>query len=463
MHNRDNLKRAALLLIDLGKAQSIEEAEEILSRYRITVAVGQNAANSESGQACLLTIVNSGIRACVGGVRVIGIRGDEDVLTPLASEANLGGALRGLGGEIGSELFEGTPIIVLGDYQGDLHGETIIRATYEGFSGGLVPKEEGFHLAEDSSFPPSAIFAGALSVSECFAALLGDNILAGQRSLGLSLIDPQANWRTPITAKDIYLPEDLWILGLGHLGQAYAWTLASLPYPSDQKPCIYIQDFDVATQANLSTSVLTHSENIGELKTRYTAKWLEERGFRTRLVERRFADDFRRLHNEPNILLCGVDNLPTRRLLENPGFTLVVDAGLGESAADYDGFNLHVFTNKGRAANAFPETGPSRNPDQRAAKNQAAYDSLGKDQCGIYWAADIAVGVPFVGVAVSCLVISSVIRAIMGEVLLDTVTGSMKSLDLIDFYSEGTIIRNPGFILPQESPGFDGSKPSLTR
>ena len=46
------------------------------------------------------------------------------------------------------------------------------------------------------------------------------------------------------------------------------------------------------------------------------ALWCESRGFRTSIVERRFADDFRVAGDEPRVALCGVDNAPARADLE---------------------------------------------------------------------------------------------------------------------------------------------------
>lgn len=450
MYTKDTLHRAALLLMKRGKAKSADEAHEMLKRYQITVAIGPDAANTGSGQACLLSVINTAVRACIGGVSVVGIQGDESVLTPLTLMASLADAVEELGGRIITEPLENTPLIIIGNYKGNVAGGPIVRATFGGFSGGVIPIEEDFQLAEDSDFPPSAVFAGALAVAECFAALLDNNVLVGQRALGLNLYDPQNDWRNPKSATGVLLPADLWLLGLGHLGQAYAWTLGALPYATGTKPRLYLQDFDTANKANLSTSVLTGQDDIEKLKTRITSKWLEERGFATRLVERRFDKDLQRNPDEPNILLCGVDNPETRRLLESPGFALVIDAGLGASAADYDGFTLHTFTNRRRAQNAYPDSGRSQRRQAGNDKNRAAVEGLGKDQCGLYWGLEVAVGVPFVGVAVSCLVITQIVRAIDGAPLLDTLSGALNCLDLVDFYSEGVAIRNPGYKEPKQ-------------
>lgn len=448
MHNRDNLHRTALLLIDLKRAKTVEAAYSILNQYRLTIAIGQNAANSESGQACLLTIINIAIRSCSGGVQVLGITGNEPTLTPLASSETLRESIQELGGAIVNDSHEDAPVIFIGDYDLPINSPLKIRATYGGWSGGIIPKDESFRLSEDSGFPPAAIFAGALAVSECFAYLFENKITAGSRAMGLSLYEPESDWRHPVE-ETLYLPESLWLLGLGHLGQAYAWALAALPYPANKKPCITLQDYDVAIKANISTSVLTQPANLEQMKTRIVSSWLEKRGFETRMIERKFTGDLRVTYSDPNdpkILLCGVDNPTARRLLENPGFQFVIDAGLGSTAGDYDGFCIQTFTNTGRAAKAFPDSTRKQSRQKRVENNQAGYDSLGHDQCGMHWAADIMVGVPFVGVATACLVISSAIRAIAGHFIYETISGSLRNIDLITAYKTDTTIRNPGYI-----------------
>jgi hypothetical protein len=446
MHDRDNLRRAALILIDLKRVTSIDEAYAVLDRYRLRVAIGPDAARTEAGQACLLTIVNVGARACVGGVHVTGLDGTEPLLTELGAGTTLARSVRRLGGIADVEVLGNTPVILIGDVSSQPEGEPKVRATYGGWTGAIVPDGDVFRLAEDSGFPPAAVLAGTLAVSECFSSLLGADVAAGYRPMGLSLYEPGRDWRSAIEPAGVYLPDALWLLGLGHLGQAYAWTLAALPYPLDQRPIVYLQDYDIATAANASTSVLTHSHHVARMKTRVVSRWLESRRFTTYLIERRFSEDFRLGRDEPRILVCGVDNLPTRRLLERPGFGFVLDAGLGATAADYDGFFVQAFTDTGRAATAFPEPTRVQTRQDRISNNRAAYDSLGLDECGMHWAADVVVGVPFVGVAVSCLVLAAVVRAIGGDSLWDTVSGNLRSIDLVDAYSAGTIVRNPGYI-----------------
>jgi len=55
--------------------------------------------------------------------------------------------------------------------------------------------------------------------------------MAGKRHAGLSLWRPGADWLVPDQDEPTlqYLPSQLWLIGLGNLGQAFSWSLACLP------------------------------------------------------------------------------------------------------------------------------------------------------------------------------------------------------------------------------------------
>ena len=72
---------------------------------------------------------------------------------------------------------------------------------------------------------------------------------AGRRALGLSLWrpGPEADWLQPDESEPplTYLPSRLWLIGLGHLGQAYLWGLGLLPYKDPADVALVLQDIDV--------------------------------------------------------------------------------------------------------------------------------------------------------------------------------------------------------------------------
>jgi len=128
------------------------------------------------------------------------------------------------------------------------------------------------------------VLAGALAVSEAFQHVRGGNPMAGRRTVGLSLWRPEeSNSWLDCEEKGPELnclPAKLWIIGLGHLGQAFLWTLGFLPYSHPENVSLVLQDFDVLSDANDSTSPLTFAPVKKEKKTRAIAKWCEDRGLK---------------------------------------------------------------------------------------------------------------------------------------------------------------------------------------
>ena len=123
---------------------------------------------------------------------------------------------------------------------------------------------------------------------EVFQHLSGFSALAARRPAGVALWTPGVPWQRAESGPDLdVLPQSLWLVGLGHLGQAYLWTLSCLPYADPSAVSLTLQDDDRATDANRSTSPLTFQTDIGRRKTRIAADWMEPCGMETRLIERR--------------------------------------------------------------------------------------------------------------------------------------------------------------------------------
>jgi hypothetical protein len=169
--------------------------------------------------------------------------------------------------------------------------------------------------------------------------------MAGRRSSGLSLWQPGVDWLAddPTEPTLSYLPSRLWLIGLGNLGQAFAWLLACLPYKNRSEVELVLQDFDRIAESNDSTSLLSTLESIGRKKTRAIGAWLESIGFSTALEERRFGEWTQRAMHEPGVALCGVDNALARAALGKAGFDLVIEAGLGAGPQGFRNFSVHSF------------------------------------------------------------------------------------------------------------------------
>lgn len=438
MKNKSSLHRAVKILLQRERVRTIEEGYELLRTFSVGVKISHEGCENALAQTALATFVNAAQRVFLGGVFVELPLRDAPCLSPLLLARTLGDAMEDLGADI-SEIPVDAPTLLIGDLCPS--GRPEIRAFFSGWSGGIVPS--GDESATDAdAISLTAVLSASLAASEMFRFYSGEAAQFGSSRVGLSLHDPGAPWDVPVICGSVFAPDALWLLGLGHLGQAYAWSLASIPF-AERKPRLMLQDAGLIEDANLSTSVLTFEKDLGKLKTRTVATWLEARGFDTRITERLFTGDSLVQLGEPRILLGGVDNVEARQAVEDPGFDLIVDAGLSPLGKSYDWLTIKTFTGTGRARTVFSE--PTRGT-QASALEIAAYRSLGLDECGVNELAGVAVGVPFVGLAASTLVLSEVIRALHGKPLTTSMAGRVHVLNEIERVTGEPLATNPGFI-----------------
>ena len=261
--------------------------------------------------------------------------------------------------------------------------------------------------------PLAPMLAAGLAVDEAFAFVADGDGVAGRRPLGLSLWNPSSDWLADDGAPPLeFLPSRLWLIGLGHLGQAYLWALGLLPYPVGGLELV-LQDIDVITRSTESTSILTDASMIKSKKTRAMAAWAEARGFTTSIQERRFDDSFRLQADEPRVALCGVDNAIARRALDGAGFELVVEAGLGNGHRDFRTMRVHTLPGTRTASEIWKDIGSGEDVSDQPAYQQMLAEGV-VDRCGMTMLAGKAVGAPFVGAVASTLVISQLLRLLHG-------------------------------------------------
>jgi hypothetical protein len=284
------------------------------------------------------------------------------------------------------------------------------------------------------------VFGGALALSEVFAFVLQLHDDAGRRQTGLSLwdLDPTANLRDAAIGPDVkYWPSKLWLIGLGHLGQAFLWSLASLAFPKPGDVEIMLQDWDVVGEENHSTGLLIEVPSIGQQKTRVADQWLAVRGFRTRLVERQFASGWAIQPDDPSVLLVGVDSGTVRAEIARATATALtglthIDVGLGPTSSDFDDIILHAAPFRTSVTEGW-DTAVAR----MAAKTDAAVasealravgDANGLDTCGMVRFAQISTGVPYVGAAAAAIAVAEILRRLSGAAPLSTVSARLRDL-----------------------------------
>jgi hypothetical protein len=464
--DQDTLHRGVKLEMDFGDAKSLKDAERIVRGYVLQIRAGSGVAHSRTRQAALLTAVNAGSRAFLGGVHV---QLDEDFsfTTPWDQDRSVKDTLSDFDNvTFVQELDPNRPVIIIGE--ADWNGGLPLYTTWEGWAAGVVIKPLD-RLAEETEFALTGVLSGALAVSEAFQWTRGYHVAAA-REVGLSLWAPDQNWRLPDASGPAlkYLPANYWLLGLGHLGQAYAWALGFLPFPIAKRDqiSIMLQDFDAIADANEATSMLVRNHARG-LKTHVVARELQRLGLTPRITDRRFDKHTHPNQEEPaepRLALGGFDNLQPRRLLDGTGFSYVVDAGIGVGRNEYLGIEIHTFPSSRTANDVFPEESDVRPNDKlldrdayRVAAEHAVQTgeatTLDAARCGLIDIAGKAAGAAFVGSVAATIALSELLRIVNGGAQYETITLNLRAPGNVSAYRnpEQRTIRNPGFVQADQS------------
>jgi len=227
--------------------------------YSVTLSCGDDVAQSYTLQLAILTAANIASRCFPGAVRVALSQRltDASLLLWPSLKQSFGQALVSLLGPealASSNHFTAGRMVIFGD-AGDDYGSAL-RVTFDGWIAKVGPVRDFGRLPEREYCSLVGILAAALAVSELFLVFAEISLAATRRTVALSLWRPDLDISNP-SALGIpveFLPRDLWMLGLGHLGNAYLWSLATLPYRDPGETKIYLNDFDEIETDNVETS-----------------------------------------------------------------------------------------------------------------------------------------------------------------------------------------------------------------
>ncbi|MDA4848785.1 hypothetical protein [Hoeflea poritis] len=434
MLDSSTLHRGAKYFMDCGRAATHEEAMALLSSFGLSIHVGESIAHSREQQIALLTLVNLARRSFLAGVEVLGLP-EAKPLTRLTRARSLARAVMDYGGHVTGQANTAWPAAVIGDATRPFSQCPAWRLTWSGWRGGIIPAENVHQrLQDDGMLPLAPAFAAACCAAEAFAFYAGDHVMAGHRPLGLSLWKPGVDWLIPdeTEPKLQWLPSQLWLIGLGNLGQAFAWLLTTLPYAEPREVKLVLQDDDRLAESNDSTSLLSFTKHIGHRKTRIIGEWLDARGFNTYLLENRFGPWTTRTDEDPSVALCGVDNALARASLERPGFGLVIEAGLGGGPEAFRSLSLHCFPASRRSADIWSKDIAASQANVEHLPAYQAMKKSGVDACGLTQLASRTVGIPFVGLIAGAMVIAELLRRLHGGIALELAAGSAFALDAIE-------------------------------
>lgn len=423
----DNLNRLALGIIEKNKC-SYQDSLQILGSLKLYVKCGDAIRKSVSLQAALLTIVNTGKRAFLGGVNVA-MPNDVDLVSPWPFSTNLNQAVINLGGTIVSEAEIGNNFSIHLGLPASIE-ENSIEVVCNGWIGGISNGIDKIDLKQEVDFALGGILGGAIAVSSIFMRQTNINPSLCDHSTGISLWRPDLNWTSAEAQGPVldYLPKRFWLLGLGHLGQAYAWTISMLPYAKPDDCSFLLQDFDKVTDGNYSAGLLTDRQTTTPRKTRHCATWLESFRFTVTITERKYDSNTIRTDEEPYLALCGFDNAESRLPLEGTGFDLVVESAIGDGVSDFDSIITHTFPGANRKPSDLWGEQSEKNINE--ALIDAMQKEVRKEECGVLVTnlASKAMSASFVGAVASTLVIGEVLRGLHGGMRYGSIVLRLRSI-----------------------------------
>lgn len=427
--NEKNFSRLAAAIMQFYDCD-YESALNRLVSFKLKLICGKKIKTSRSLQAGLITAVNCGKRAFHGGVDVYLPEDNIPLQIKWKGRKTLNEVVEIHGGSISkSKPDKDDYILTFGKKPQTDNSLQIITS---GWRGGVISNGDHISFKKETDLELSGIAAASLGVARAFLKISGILPFVMDESAGLSLWRPDMDWtdKNSDGPKIDHLPERLWILGLGHLGQAYLWNLSFLY--GDNKPSILLQDFDYVEAGNYSSGLLLNKNDQGLRKTRIVSEWLERQGFTTIITERKFDKNIKRVEEEPRIALCGFDSASSRALLENAGFDLIIESALGGNLSDFDSIQLHTFpSSRFKAAEVWNEDNPDSSVFNEAVLNEFKDD----EKCGIFadTLASKAISTSFVGAFAGSLVVAELLKSLHQGIKSEFISTKMRSLNNIQF------------------------------
>jgi len=385
-----------------GSEQDFDQAAAALNAVKIAITVGDAQLRSAAGQAAVLTIVTTAMK-CFGRAELV-CSGDAPLIRRLLFGSTLVQAARTTGAEVVTEVSSDVSHVIAVGADGPV--DPFLRCWWDGWHAGIRPAWEN-DAAGDSGNPFSGVFAGGLAVREVFA-----NAIGRQRSVSRSTT---INLWQPWTRKVEYapltlsLPQKLWLVGLGHLGQGFLWSLSQLPV--EDRHAI-LQDDQWVGEENVATGLVTLGADVQakNRKTRVAARWLEAAGWTTSIIERRNYGDLKLAFDDPPIILTSIDEPLARIDIAKAGHPYLIDAGVGHGAFDFEMAQIRVIPNGIEAASLWARPEQAKSVESLLKRRAYVEHARKFDKCGTFTLAEASAAVPFVGAAVGALTIAQLLR-----------------------------------------------------
>lgn len=307
----------------------IEDALNQMQNTTIWLIADESINSSISEQISLLTATNIAHRV-FGSIKCF-IPNDTPNLLPF-KEKLFSELVIGFGGKVeetGQPKTNEVKIL----FGKECYDINCIEAISSGWRGGinLIDQDRIQLLNKNNPISLRPVASASIACYAAFCKVYGLESSRIDMNTGLSLWNLNAgkNWfkDTNDGPEQLYYPRNIWSLGLGHLGQAYLWTIALMNIKKSEEITFLLQDDDVIGKENIGSQVLSFNDDVGKLKTRPCMNFLEYLGFKTRLIEKPFekVDSDSEWMKDFTFLINGVDNITTRRNINKMNLDLYLD------------------------------------------------------------------------------------------------------------------------------------------
>ncbi|MCA0364682.1 MAG: ThiF family adenylyltransferase [Bacteroidetes bacterium] len=425
--NFEDVDRHIIALM-ASKSILFEEAKQLLNGSKLVLEANEKLTSSYSLQVAFVTCYNISNRIFKGGVKCILPENTPNLLKLKGETFN----------DVLNSLFEinenvnvsdSTPRLLFGKTP---QSENEVEIICSGWQGGLnFFKSEHYTLDNaPTSIPLGALLASSYGLFWAFDFTFEITNNLQNESFGYSLWDNSLdyNWNESIGEgpNKVKFPPKIWLVGLGHLGQAYLWTL--LHFKNDFE--VLLQDFDKLGAENLGSQIISFEKQIGKHKTRICADFLDNAGISNKIIEKRFISSDQKDDSlmDYQVLLTGLDSASTRSIIEPSRFKICLDGATNGKLENFDSFTF-------RDLNLLKKK-PNEIWNAVEEKTEVLHENLynlvsEKGGCGVL--TNFGISTPFVGLFGACILISELLKSINEGRTNSIFSGKMRNSNSYNF------------------------------
>lgn len=427
--NYNELDRGVLLIAN-NLGISPEEALDKIRNSTLYLKADASIQTSFVKQLALLTALNIGKRCFQRGVEFDIPGGDIPNLLRFQHE-DFRDVLREFGGKPGKRNDSDEYLLTFGmPPENDKSFEIICSEWQAGIN--IFGGKRNVVTENNSCIPVGAMAGASMGVFNAFTQKFGLSEKPLE-SFGMSLWDMsmKTDWFDPIGngPNSLFLPNKIWFGGLGHLGQAYLWLYAQLPFDDPKRVDVFLQDMDRVEDGNFGSQVLTIEDDCKKriYKTDVSKRFLQSCGIHARVSDVPFDAEIQSnefLKDQGfDVLVTGFDNAKVRRLVDSNRFRSIVDGGTNGNAEDFDRFTVHSFTGDKSLEDVF-EVDDLTSDERNFPKVEEGLKERGV-ACGTI---SKSVSTPFVGGFTSAIVMAEVLKGFNGAKRNSIVTGRLRGV-----------------------------------